>query len=408
MASKIDRIVEKMKVKDFKLKSMLEITKAINEDAPTEKLLSLFRMAAVEELGIEKLLLFSFDQSWKCVLKVGVEDEVYDIQDHSVFAATDSISLATAKGTEEAFDIIIPVHHHNSPIAYLLVGDLAENAIKISPAIKHMNYIQTLTNIIVVAIRNKSLMVENLKQERVKKELELAAELQQLLVPDKIESTEELDVSSFYKPHAQLGGDYYDFLTLADGRKMFCIADVSGKGVSAAFLMSNFQAHLRAIFTYTDQQLKDVVRDLNRKVNSSAMGEKYITMFIGIWNEQSRELIYINCGHNPPLLENGTDEIIELTDGSLGLGMLDEIPSISEGSVFIKPHSRLVCFTDGLVEIENEEKEEFGIERVMDILEKNPTASSEQVNNRLILAVHEHRKEMPFMDDTAILTLRFA
>lgn len=408
MASKIDRLIEKMKVKDFKLKSMLEITKAINADAPTDELLSLFRLAAVEELGIDKLVLFSFDQSWKCILKIGVEEEVFDVKDQSFFDATDSISLSTGTGTQESFDIVIPVHHNNAPIAYLLVGDLAEEELKISPAIKHMNYIHTLTNIIVVAIRNKSLALENLKQERVKKELELAAELQQLLVPDKIESTEDLDAASFYKPHAQLGGDYYDFVTLADGRKMFCIADVSGKGVSAAFLMSNFQAHLRAIFSYTNQQLKDVVRDLNKKVNSSAMGEKYITMFIGIWNGETRELIFINCGHNPPLLENGTDDIIELTDGSLGLGMLDEIPSISEGSVFIKPHSRLVCFTDGLVEIENDQKQEFGIERVIDILDKNPSSSSEQVNSRLIMAVHEHRGEMPFMDDTAILTLRFA
>jgi len=408
MLSKVDRLIEKMKVKDFKLNSLLDITKAINADAPTNELLALFRTTAVEELGIDKLLLFSLDEYWKCILKVGVEEEVYDIEDQSFFATTDAISLSTGTGAKESFDIVIPVHHNGSPIAYLLVGDLAEDELKISPAIKHMKYLITLTNVIVVAIRNKSLALENLKQERVKKELELAAELQQMLVPDKIPSTEELDVSSFYKPHAQLGGDYYDILTLEDGRKMFCIADVSGKGVSAAFLMSNFQAHLRAIFTYTNQPLKDAVRDLNKKVNSSAMGEKYITMFIGIWNPGSRELSYINCGHNPPLLENGLDDVVELKDGSLGLGMLDEIPSISEGSVVIKPHSRLVCFTDGLVEIENDCKEEFGVEKVIDILETNPKASSEQINNRLIMAVHEHRGDMPFMDDTAILTLRFA
>ena len=407
MASKVDRLIEKMKVKDFKLKSMLEITKAINAEAPTEKLLSLFKKAAVEELGIDKLLLFSFDESWKCILKIGVTDEIYDVKDQSLFHATDSISLSTGTGTHESFDIVIPVHHNHAPIAYLLVGDLAEEDRKISPGIKHMNYIQTLTNIIIVAIRNKSLALENIAQQMVKKELELAAELQQLLVPNKIESTGELDAASFYKPHAQIGGDYYDFVSLADDRKMFCIADVSGKGVSAAFLMSNFQAHLRAIFRYTNQQLENVVRDLNKKVNSSAMGEKYITLFIGLWDSKTRELIYINCGHNPPLLENGTNNIIELTDGSVGLGMLDEIPSISEGSVFIKPNSRLVCFTDGLVEIENDQMQEFGVERVIGILEKNPTADSEQINSRLITAVNHHRGEMPFMDDTAILTLRF-
>jgi len=406
--SKIKRLIERMKVKDFKLKSVLEITKAINQNASVEELLMLFKTAAVEELGIEKLLLFSHEELWKCILKVGVEEGVHDIHDHSFFDQSHSISLSTGTGSQESFDIVIPVYHNESPIGYLLVGDLAEEQLKISPVIKHMNFLETLTNIIIVAIENKKLVEENLRQERIKKELELAAELQQMLVPDNIPSTADLDVASFYKPHNQLGGDYYDFFELRDGRKIFCIADVSGKGVAAAFLMSNFQAHLRAIFKYTDKQLKDVVRDLNNKVNNSAMGEKYITMFLGSWNSATRELTYINCGHNPPLLENGQSEIKELTDGSLGLGMLDEIPSISQGNVFIKPHSRLVCFTDGLVEIENKEKEEFSVERVIQILSKNPTSSSEQINNRLIMAVHDHRGNMPFMDDTAILTLRFA
>lgn len=407
--SKIDRLLERLKVKDFKLKSVLEIAKAINSNASVEELLELFQTAAVDELGIEKLLLFSQEDLWKCILKVGVEEGVHDIHDHAFFDQSDSISLTTGTGSQEAFDIVIPVYQDDKPIGYLLVGDLAEEELKISPVIKHMNYLETLTNIIIVAIENKKLLEENLRQERIKKELELAAELQQMLVPDNIPSTEDLDVSSFYKPHNQLGGDYFDFFKIADGREIFCIADVSGKGVAAAFLMSNFQAHLRSIFAYTDKQLKDVVRDLNHKVNISAMGEKYITMFLGSWNSATRELTYINCGHNPPLLENGQGSTIEeLTDGSLGLGMLDEIPSITQGSVFIKPHSRLVCFTDGLVEIENSKKEEFGMERVILTLCQNPLASSEQINNRLIMAVHDHRGTMPFMDDTAILTLRFA
>ncbi len=406
--NKIDRLLERLKVKDFKLKSVLEIAKAINRNASVEELLSLFKTAAVEELGIEKLLLFSHQGLWKCILKLGVEDGVHDIHHHSFFDQSDSISLSTGTGSQESFDIVIPVYQDEKPIGYLLVGDLAEEELKISPAIKHMNFLETLTNIIIVAIENKNLVEENLRQERVKKELELAAELQQMLVPDNIPSTEDLDVASFYKPHNQLGGDYYDFFKIEDGRDIFCIADVSGKGVAAAFLMSNFQAHLRSIFTYTNKPLAEVVRDLNHKVNLSAMGEKYITMFLGCWNSDTRELTYINCGHNPPLLENGQSQIEELTLGSLGLGMLDEIPSISQGSVYIKPHSRLVCFTDGLVEIENSLKEEFSVERVILTLSQNPLASSEQLNNRLIMAVHDHRGNMPFMDDTAILTLRFA
>jgi sigma-B regulation protein RsbU (phosphoserine phosphatase) len=131
----------------------------------------------------------------------------------------------------------------------------------------------------------------------------------------------------------------------------FCIADVSGKGMSAAILMSNFQATLRALFT-REIPLNILVERLNDRVMSNANGEKFITLFIGRINLKSRELEYINAGHNPPLLyELQTKKLLFLKNGCVGLGMLDNIPFIMKGYYLITGNVKLLCYTDGLVEL---------------------------------------------------------
>ena len=137
--------------------------------------------------------------------------------------------------------------------------------------------------------------------EGVEKELELASEMQSMLFPRKLPNDEKMDVDALYQAQHQVGGDYYDFIRLNENEVAFCIADVSGKGVSAALLMANFQANLRALFK-TTSSLNEIVTDLNRLVNENAKGEKFVTLFIAKYNYITRFLTYINAGHNPPIL----------------------------------------------------------------------------------------------------------
>ena len=136
-----------------------------------------------------------------------------------------------------------------------------------SPVLKHLNFIQTISSIILVAIENIRLFSESLQQEALKKELELAARMQKILIPDNrtLPWNSCLKVKGFYYPHYEVGGDYYDCIRLSDNETGFCIADVSGKGISAAILMSNFQASLRALFT-KDIGLPELLKKLNNIV----------------------------------------------------------------------------------------------------------------------------------------------
>jgi phosphoserine phosphatase RsbU/P len=406
---RINRLQEKLSMKDFKLHQLLEITEAINSNSSVEKLLDIFNYVLREQLGIQKAMLFNFDIEWKLLMKYGVKGSVKDIDVAKDLMKIRDITVieSSSKKSLNTFDVVIPVYHKSQPLAYLLIGDLNEDELKISPTIKHMPFVQTLTNIIVVAIENKRMAKEAIRQERIKKELEVAAQMQSLLLPSDLPSNNFIDVAAKYNAHQAVGGDYYDFIPLNEDEFVFCMADVSGKGVSAALLMSNFQANLRAILKYTDFPLTRLIEELNTSVVKSAKGDRFITFFIGKYNQISRKLKYINAGHNPPILTDGKTAR-HLSTGAAGLGMVDDLPRIEEEEIFMTPRTLILCYTDGLIEIEDDDNEAYSLERFSDVTIK---ASNHHKVSLVVDEVYKdvdtYRGENPFLDDTALLAIRF-
>jgi phosphoserine phosphatase RsbU/P len=235
--------------------------------------------------------------------------------------------------------------------------------------------------------------------------LELASKMQAMLFPQELPNNNLLEVSAYYQPHLQVGGDYYDYIKLNDNEYAFCVADVSGKGVSAALLMANFQANLRAMFRYNNT-LTNIISDLNNIVFSNASGEKFITLFLAKYNVVTRVLTYVNAGHNPPLLFT-TNTTLPLTTGCMGLGMFQEIDSIKEGLVYIAPNSLLFCYTDGLIEQYNDSLEEFGVENLMKVVNKNFKSSVKNINLQMMTALDNFRDKNGYIDDIALLNTRF-
>lgn len=402
------KIHDKLSLLDFKLNSLLDITKAINSNYSTEKLLEIYKFILREQLGITKLMLFTYDTSWSCILKYGIKasSKEIDVRNDLIKVKVITVIESSSKDYLNAFDVVIPVFHKDSPLAYLLIGDLDEDELKISPTIKHMPFIQTLTNIIVVAIENKRLAKEGIKQELIKRELQLASEMQNMLLPDNLPSDNRIDIAAMYKAHQQVGGDYYDYIPVDEDEFVFCISDVSGKGISAALLMSNFQANLRALIKYTNYSLSKIVEELNASVIQSAKGEKFITLFIARYNMISRRLTYINAGHNHPIFTN-SKEVRYLVSGTTGLGMVDDLPPIEEAQVYVPANSLLMCYTDGLTEIENEQGDSFSMEKLIECLHKNYEHKTSRINEALFEAVDKHRGTAPFFDDTALFSIRF-
>lgn len=363
---------------NFKLRTLLEFTLAINQNLSTEELLLKYEDLLRLKLNIGKVLMFANNKGWDCVLASGISGEDYyniDVE-HELLQNTEitSAKIYTNPAINE-FDIVIPIFNNKRALAFLMVGDIEEENDGLSPTIKHMQFIQTLTNIVIVAIENKRLFRNNLERERMSKEMELASEVQTMLVPDlsKFAGHPKICVEGFYLPHFEVGGDYYDIFKLSEEEIGFCIADVSGKGISAALLMSNFQANVRALFV-SSIHLADVIRILNERIISSVNGEKFITLFIARFNVLNNELRYINAGHNPPIIFNRkTRESGYLNTGCIGLGMMDNIDKLAEGSLVLHNSTKLLCYTDGLIELEYNDKISSSLRTVEDCFCNNKT-----------------------------------
>ncbi len=400
----------RLQVTKFKLNALLEVTQAINENPSREKLLSRYETLLRKELKIGKILLYKLGENWECLLSSGLNGAQYEIDVEKDLLGFEGISFISSdtRSQVKGFDIAIPVIRDNRHLAIALIGDIDEESEGVSPVIKHLHFIQTLSNIIVVAIENIRLNEENVRQAAIKKELELASRLQEMLIPGagRLPSGGAFSVSAFYHPHMDIGGDYYDFIELSRNQYGFCICDVSGKGISAALIMANFQANMRAIFN-CDILLEELVQRLNDRVNESTMGERFLTLFIGKYNTRTRELIYVNAGHNPPLLYNkATKSLTHLESHCVGIGMIEEMPPIVARKLIIEKDVKLLCYTDGLVEILNEDLVESGTDVIEAFLaNRDPIAGNidEIVRHHGIL---EGNKSI--FDDITILGFEFS
>ncbi len=394
-------------VKELKLNALLEMTKAINNNLSTSQLLDIYQDVLENRLKVGKLVLFSHDQEWTCILKYGV-DSSYNhlVFEPELLEIKEIESITFSKGNlSKRFEIVVPVYHKQTPLAFVLLGDINDDKIEMSSAIKHLPFIQTLTNVMIVAIENKKLYKSSIQKATIQKELELAQGMQKMLFPTSLPNTEELEMNALYLPHQQVGGDYYDVIWINEVECVFCLADVSGKGLAAAMLMSNLQAALRVLLKYT-QNLTEIVIDINQLICDNAKTEKFISLFIAKYNIGTRKLSYINAGHNAPLLFNNY-QTISLDKGCTLLGIMNPLVSLETETLLVPLNSILFAYTDGLTDTINNNDETLSIDEIKNTVTKNKFSSCEFINKAVLFYLEEFKAEMPFVDDIAMLTCKF-
>ena len=394
-----------IELKDIKLQALLEITNAINSNLPIEQLLNLFSFILKEQLGFKKFILLHHQEEWNCLVKTGYKGKIELKEVEKDFERFKEITLVESSTNTiiKEFQAIVPVFHLNKALAYLLISSSSVSH-ELEPS--HFSFTQTLANIIAVAIENQRLVKQNIIKERISKDLEVASEMQKLLFPSELPSNRKMDLSASYIPRHAIGGDYYDFIPLGDEEYIICIADVSGKGISAALLMANFQATIRTLFKYQRFEMTFLMEELNKKVMKSTKGEKFITFFIAHYNAHTRKMKYVNAGHNQPFLLHGR-KITALNEGCIGLGMLDELPYVNVGKLTLSPNTTFVLYTDGVVELENKDGEHFGVNRLIDNVKAYSTLKMEDMNNILFSKLDEWKGELNFVDDTAVFSCKF-
>ena len=401
-----ETISAELHVKKLQLHWLLQITKAINYNFSTKQMLDVYEHVINSQLKVEKLALLIHINGWSCALSYGTDKGTREFDlDKTLEELNKLHNLETEKDLWiNTFETMLPVYHKDHILAYALLGGFENSVIPNKNEL--LSFVQTITNLIVVAIENNNIAQEKIRQAGIRKELELAAQMQTLLFPVDLPSTSAFESHATYLPHQEVGGDYYDFIPLNDLEFVFCMADVSGKGIPAALLMSNFQANLHA-HVHHISSLSSLVRLLNSKVYSSAQGEKFITFFIGRYNLKTKELQYVNAGHNPPFLIH-EKVVYMLNEGSTGLGMFEELPFVNTGKVFIPENAQVHCYTDGVTDVENTMDMDYGMDRLREFLtSRTHVKDLKFLQEELVSTLKAFKENKDFTDDITLLSFIF-
>jgi phosphoserine phosphatase RsbU/P len=204
-----------------------------------------------------------------------------------------------------------------------------------------------------------------------------------------------------------VGGDYYDYIPINKNQFLICVADVSGKGIPAALMMSNFQAVLRTLLRQTPN-LTDIIEALNFQVLENTKGEKFITFFAAIYDIRLKTMVYVNSGHNPPILWDRKNGMRLLEEGSTVLGAMHPLPFLNEGFVTDLDDFLLFCYTDGLTETVNEQGKEFGVESLINYFSQDHTYTRDlkRIHQDIIVALDNFKGRKAYHDDITILSCR--
>ena len=396
-------------LKERELSALLEITQAINLDSPELALYKIFQFTLLGQLNIRRMVLYVKEEGqWQCVVSFG--SGLPDFTRIPLAAAilahpAGTVPVASLDLDPEwgALELLIPVLRHGETLAYVLIGSVHGEYEKEEAA----KFLETLSNILLGAVENRRLGRQREAAAAMRKEIEIAQEVQTMLFPRQLPNNADVAVHASYVPHTAIGGDYYDVVPIDDDRFLFCVADVSGKGVPASLLMSNFQAGLRTLLRQ-QADLATVVAELNNLIYRNAVSEKFITAFLGIYNRVTRTLEFVNAGHNSPilLLDDYRHEL--LADGTTMLGVFDELPFLTVHRIQVPPRSLLLTYTDGLTEVFDSEMEEYGEEGVINFLRRSRYLPLPTLHRELLREINAFNPtDTQFADDITILSCRF-
>lgn len=289
-----------------------------------------------------------------------------------------------------------------------LVGLLTLGKSTLGPfSSKDQEVLKGVAGQLALVIENAKLAERMAEHQRLQAELALAAEVQRSLLPVNAPSFEGFELCGFCKPAQQVGGDYYDFVSLNRQQMGIAIADVAGKGISAALLMSVVQASLRGqLMGAGSNEIGEMVKMLNRLICGSVSSARYVTFFYGQLDAADRTLHFINAGHNAPLVySREKDDFRTLNDGGPVLGLFPDA-LYNEGWTRVEQGDVLVAFTDGVTEAQNAIEEEFGDDRLRAAISDAAGSSAREILNHIAGEVAAWSQGVRQHDDITILVLK--
>lgn len=321
---------------------------------------------------------------------------ISDVQEDSRFKAQDSILKMNIKSA-----MCVPLYDNREIIGLLYTDRIS---LMRQFADEDLELLTLLSNLAAVKIENSRHIEREKEKEQMEKQLELAAQVQRDFLPKKNPECKQFEITGANIPCYQVGGDYYDYINIDDNRIGITIADVSGKGVSAALLMAQLRASLHTQVS-PNYNINDMTEKLNALVYGSTASNTYITFFYGELNKKTGELSYINAGHLPPILLNKKGHILRLDTCGFCLGMFPSA-DYEVRTIYFEKGDTALFFTDGFTECRSKANEDYTEERLAKLLKKHHKLSSQNLLDRIFEEVNAFTADTEQMDDMTLVIIK--
>ncbi len=396
------------------LNTLFDLSKEFNVILDAEKVIRLLTFSLLGQIGVHRYA-FCLDDRGK--LKVVASRLDYDIGPQETLRQLCALrgadlvenltrqkrfSAVAAQLARVGIVAVVPMQIQNHVKGAVLLGEKLRGG----PYTKaDLEFLYSLANLAIISIENARLFREAIEKQRLEDELAIAREIQQGLLPAKLPSIPGFETAAINVTSKQVGGDYYDVVPIQNDQYILAIGDVSGKGTPAALLMANVQASLRA-FAPMGLSLSDATGRINDLTSLNTGQDKFITFFWGSLDVNTKQLRYVNAGHNPPFLLRADGSIQRLDVGGIILGLMKTPTPYQEGCVTLGSGDVVVMFTDGVSEAMNADEEDFTEERLELVLKKVRTMSPSEIIEQIQLALEAHTQGTPQSDDITMLVFR--
>ncbi len=407
-----------------KLSFLVEASKALNSTLDLSELLGRILDVAKTQVNAERGTLFLVDEK---------TDEIWSLIAHGL--GKQEIRLPLGKGiaghVAQTGQTVLIADAYGDPrfnpevdkrtgyrTRSILCLAIRNKAGKIVAALQLLNkkegvfgeedaeFLSTLSGHMALALENAQLHQALLEKERMEKELALARGIQRSLLPDTAPMVKGFDIALLNEPCYAVGGDYYDFLTLGPNTLLVVIADVEGKGVSSALVMSNLQATLRALVVHL-HSLDEIAESLNRMILQDTRSQKYLSIFLGLIDTRRKGLHYINCGHVPPIIVRRNQKPVELTKGGIVIGLFENA-QYQRGHVRLQSGDVLILCTDGITESMDSRMDEYGSGRLISCVQGAAERKAAEIVAAVSTDVGRFSRQGTHVDDKVMIAVKVA
>ncbi len=269
---------------------------------------------------------------------------------------------------------------------------------------EHLNILTTLASVASIRVQNAKFLEERMERERMEHELELATEIQQSFQPSTPPAMDDYELQGISFSCYEIGGDYYDFIERENGKMLVALGDVSGKGTAAALLMSCVHASIHAQVA-AKTPLGAAVTAVNEYLSENTPANRFVTLFIAEIDPHTGVIEYINAGHNPPLISRAGGSVEQLGSGGFPLGIMP-LAQFDVGQTQLAPGETLVIYSDGVSEANNLREEEFGMERLTEVVRQNFQATASGMRDKVESALSAFTQTAPANDDITLVIVK--